>query len=193
MSKSILYNKEMYELDNILQYDEYQDLLNGITGETNEEQDASYEWITYKFLMNHGYLVSEPKMPDPTKAPESKTKSKPKSKSKVIEPRVNIPEPEWTPSKLLQAQSKILKEQARFLKEKEKAHEKRELEFEKKEKIRINKEIDNHYKAIQNRPQFYHADGRPYNRSNYINSIIVMFIILMSAVLCLVTFTFAKL
>ena len=175
MNLGIPYNNELHDVDNV-EYAEWEDALDNVTGRTKADRQASEEWITYDFLMGRGYFVKQPTVPKPTgDATKSNVPivdtSLPKAKVKR--------EPKWTPSKILREREQLVK-----LQEKQLAIQKKILA----------RERDRIIEARLNEPiplQMYKADGTPYTHGNYISAIIAISILAILAVICSLTVLFA--
>jgi hypothetical protein len=139
---AIPYGNDMVEVTGA-EYCEWEDALEKVGDDTN-----GLNWATYDFLLDKGYLVSEPLLPRPSAIAQERaeTKRTKESKGKIgaVEQRLSevvespgirgIPdglnyvsgesrEPVWTQSRILAEQRKVLAEREKILVTKEKALE----------------------------------------------------------------------
>ena len=159
-----MYGNVMHQVD-VLEYGQWEDAIEKITGRTAEEQEASYEWITYDFLMDLGIMVSEPKAPRPVGEPTPPIKSGvPVSET----PR----EKEWT-------QGRIIREQARLLK-KEQELFKREKAMSQKPAREVREIPTSRIKQLPKRDVFYNAEGQAYRGHPILTTLFfLMFLVFM--------------
>jgi hypothetical protein len=161
--KAIPYQNETHEVTGG-QFLEWEDRLEGIVGETPDERNQYFEWITYDYLQNHlGFFVKKPKFPDPRKQvkleplvdgkKEAKAKSRPEP---LLAPVAPFGKNDWPLSNEgrpdFWTQEKVLREAERNLKTREELME-RELQLRLKQasQKRIPKHIGGYDFKIYNK------------------------------------------
>jgi hypothetical protein len=123
---AIHYQGANYGVD-IITLGDYQDAVGRIAdveSKTIEDIQNEEDWITYHFLMDRGFLVSEPMMPDPNKPQEDGKETKYKGVVTRDYPHpldvIDVREETWTQARILNERAKLLNERERFLSRKEK-------------------------------------------------------------------------
>lgn len=154
---SIVYQNELYDVDGI-EYCEWEDSLDKVVGTTEEEQKASYDWITYRFLISKGIFVSEPTSAEPVGEPAETA-----PKHEYTWPDTSIPrEDKWTQHRLYLEREKLLKAKELWLRQEEAAfYQKLQEKYEQPNK------------------QFYHPNGAPYSKTDYAGSLVSLAIIIL--------------
>jgi hypothetical protein len=162
----VAYGDELFPVGGSIYADvtDKQEAIDKLIGLSEGEKDTAKEWIAYRALIGEGHFVSKPSEPEP-------------SISKVFAeplPPDDLPyqphEPTWSQSRILAEREKLIKKEEELLK---------------KQKIEFARQIEK-YEQVKTKQQFYNSDGTPYTTKNYVNSIVVLVILVVVLAACVI-------